>query len=529
MSGLAYAMTRYKSRCCVCEGTVLKGDGIAISVDEFDLAVEGTMAVWAHQVCAKKRQIDLRDARNAHHLRGLARRKGLKYQEPKFEYAHPVRKPSKQLVSGRVVYSPRLVGGDASLVLMCGGLTRGLVDLALAGECDFESVASRSRDLIIALRQANPPVSDGSEKRAQGPELDDFVKGVLKRVTGESGLLLDGLPHDTDKEQAQLERAHELLPVTAYEAREHRFLSVVGAMRLRGLRIDEDELNRQLSFDDAPSVLSRTKDCLRDGRLHPTMDALQASGRLSVSNPAMTTFGRRGERLNARRVVIPEDGHVLLSVDLSQIEPRVVAALSQDAGLLDAFDSGVDFHSHVAKELFGGLEHRSLAKRFNNALLYGAGVDTLREVSGRSPHEVKRYVEEFAAQFPGWVQWRLDLAAQARAGKVLSNHHGRNLKVRRTRAHSAAPATVAQSCARDIFVDGVLRIHDRGLSKYLRLLIHDEVLLSVPAADYDVIAKEVQQCLTTRWAPETAARSVAIEAAVGTQPGVNWAAVYEGQ
>jgi DNA polymerase I-like protein with 3'-5' exonuclease and polymerase domains len=411
---------------------------------------------------------------------------------------------------------------------MCGGLTRGLVDLALMGECDYEDVASRSRDLMLPLRQLHPPVGDVFRTRAEGPRLSDFAAGLTQPAVGGAGLLLHGAVEDAPAEQLMLERAHDALGATAYEVREHSFHRVVGAMRLRGLRIDVVELDRQLSQADAPPVLSRTKQSLRHGRTHPTMDALQASGRLSVSRPALTTLGRRGDRVVARRVVIPEDGHVLMSVDLSQIEPRVVAALSQDRGMLDAFDAGMDFHSHVATELFGGLEHRTLAKRFNNALLYGAGVDTLAEAGGLSHELVREYTAAFTYQFPEWVCWSSEMTVRARSGKLLDNEHGRMLKVLPRRAHTAAPATVAQSCARDVFVGGVLRMHARGLSKYLRLLIHDEVLLSVPAGEYDDIALAVQDCLTTSWTPSYASRSVAIEAAIG-RPGANWAAVYEGE
>ena len=528
MTGLAYAFASYKSRCCVCAGPVRRGDGLAIPVDGVSLAVAVTNASWAHQSCAKKRRTEIRRSRRVHARKGFARRNGFAFKEREVAYV-PAARPSSLDASNAAsgVYAPRLVDGDAPVMLMSGDLTRGLVDLALLGECDFEDVASRTRDLMLPLRQLSPPVGDGSGRRAVGPPLSDVAVGLPQFAAGEPGFLLHGAVEDVLAERNLLTLAHGVFAVTGYEVREHSFQRLVGAMRLRGLRIDVDELDRQLSYADAPPVLSRTKESLRQGRVHPTMDALQSSGRISVSSPAMLSFGRRGERVVARRVVIPEDGDVLMSVDLSQIEPRVVAALSQDPGMLDAFDAGMDFHSRVATSLFGGSEHRTLAKRFNNALLYGAGVDTLSENGGLPRDLVKEYTAEFAAQFPGWVAWSNDLIARARSGKFLDNEHGRVLKVQPRRAQTAAPATVAQSCARDIFADGVLRMHARGLSKYLRLLIHDEVLLSVPAGQYDEIAVAVLDCLSTSWSPSYASRPVAIKACIG-RPGANWAAVYEG-
>lgn len=534
MNTLAYSVARFTSRCCICHDTVRQGEGIAVGLDSVEFAIEGTAARWAHQNCAKKRVVQLNAIGNEASRKAYARRKGIRYEQKNYVLSPPVKKASKNVkaASTRKTFNigkPRLDYSTSKLVLMNGSLTRDLVDLALAGECDYSDVASRARDLSIPLRQLNPPVGDGTDRRAAAHSLlDDVGQSRGKLITDGIGYLFKGLESSRCVEGESLLRVNDALPVTPYEIREHQFLSIVGSMRLAGLRIDEKELGRQLVTGSAPAVLHRVREHLRDGRIHPTMDATQASGRLSVSNPAMLTFGRRGERLSARRVVVPEDGHVFLSVDLSQIEPRVVAALSQDSGMLDAFDAGVDLHASVACELFGGLEHRTLAKRFNNAVLYGAGLGTLLEITDLPKSKLKSYLASFVDQFPDWLAWRWQIAEQARTGALLDNHHGRKLRVLAKKAITAGPATVAQSCARDIFVDGVLRIHSRGLSTYLRLLIHDEVLLSVPENDYADVAREVQECMTASWMPVGGVRQVAIEASLGSRPGSCWADVYEG-
>jgi len=274
------------------------------------------------------------------------------------------------------------------------------------------------------------------------------------------------------------------------------------------------------------TVLAQVHMHLVDGRAHARVNAGQATGRWSITDPGLTVLGKRGDRLDERSVFLPEPGEVILTADLSQIDPRAVAAHCQDPAYLELFAPGRDFHAEVATRVLGDRSLRDVAKKLNNSVNYGVGANTLHETTGLPLQVCLDYLAGMKERFPQWAQWTRKVTDDARAGHLLDNGFGRKLRVDPDRASTAGPAAVGQSCARDILMDGLLRMDAAGLTPMLRGVVHDEVVLSVPRADYEEVGQLVLECLQGEWAPPGAGQAVPITAALGKQPGSTWAGAY---
>lgn len=272
-----------------------------------------------------------------------------------------------------------------------------------------------------------------------------------------------------------------------------------------------------------------------DGRAHPTVSAEQATGRLSITRPALTTAGKRSERLVAQRaVVVPDtDGEVLLAADLSGIDAAALAMLSGDPDYIAAASG--DYHNAMAVAVFGrcdwdGTGHhprRKDAKVLVHGINYGMGAALAAANAGVSVGEAKDVIARLDAAYPVLAAWKARVRAEAAAGQVLHTPAGRTVRCDPGREYTQAPAFLGQSTARDLLAQGVLRM-PAWLSSRLRLIVHDEVVVSVPrdrvaeasAALLDALTLGGQQCVLVPGAPP-----VAIRAEV-SPPGANWAECY---
>lgn len=291
----------------------------------------------------------------------------------------------------------------------------------------------------------------------------------------------------------------------------------------KAVRLAQDvrELNGQRS------ILNQVRAHVVDGRVHARVDAGQATGRWSITKPGLTTLGKRGHLQEERSVFLPDTGEQLLVADLSQIDARAVGAHCQDADFLDLFLPGRDLHQEVATRVLGDPSKRNIAKILNHSVNYGVGAATLSQATALPRAVCQDYLNGMAATYPRWAQWRDDVAQEARAGGLLDNGFGRKLRVDPERASTAGPAAIGQSCARDLLMEGLLRMDRAGLTPLLRCVVHDEVVLSVPAGDIDEVRRLVADCLTFPWAPPGASRTIDITCEVGARGGRNWSDAYK--
>lgn len=267
-----------------------------------------------------------------------------------------------------------------------------------------------------------------------------------------------------------------------------------------------------------------------DGRVHPEIAMYQASGRWSTTKPGLTVFGKRGGRHVEREIFLPEPGHVIISADLSQVDARAIAAWCQDPAYLGLFEEGQEFDSHqlVAMAIWNDVNRREDAKACGHGYNYGLGFAKLAKTAG-SAEVAAQFMRSMEQQFPLLAQWKDQVRREAvDNGHVLDNGWGRTLRITPGREYTQAPALMGQSAARDIMMEGLLRI-PRELYIFLRAQVHDEIVMSVPEDRAAEIEATVVEALSFPWSPFNGTRGhvrqVQIEAGVGKR-GESWGACY---
>jgi DNA polymerase-1 len=260
-----------------------------------------------------------------------------------------------------------------------------------------------------------------------------------------------------------------------------------------------------------------------DGRVHTTFhQAVAATGRLSSSGPNLQNIPFRTPQGRAiRRAFVAPPGSLLVGADYSQIELRVMAHLSGDPALIEAFQSGEDVHASTARRIFGVKQGeldpalRARAKIVNFGVMYGMGARSLAQQMGIGRAEAEDFIRHYfgvygrvrefldatleEARRRGWVQ---TLLGRRRYLPELASANG----ARRSLAERAAVNTPIQGSAADLMKLAMVRV-DAALKRQrpsarLLLQVHDELLLECPAADAEAVAAlsraEMQDCFPLR-------------------------------
>ncbi len=225
-----------------------------------------------------------------------------------------------------------------------------------------------------------------------------------------------------------------------------------------------------------------------DGRVHPDIDARQATGRISLTKPGLSVLGKRDrENILERSLLLPDEGHVLISVDLSAIDARAMALHAQDSAYAAALAPGRDMHDEMAVALFGedGWDRseghhprRGEAKAITHATSYGMGASGLAQQTGMDPSDAAAQLLRLETTFPQLARFKA-LAREKARSQVITNLFGRRMRVHPDKVHTAGPAAMGQGTARDLMMEGILRLPE-WLLPCLRAVIHDEIVLSVP-------------------------------------------------
>ena len=252
----------------------------------------------------------------------------------------------------------------------------------------------------------------------------------------------------------------------------------------------------------------------------------QASGRWAMRHPSLTNLGKRGEKLTQRAPFIADDGHLHVSADLSQVDMRGVAALSQDQAYMELFAPGRDAHMDMAEVYFGERtkDARSRTKAINHGLNYGQGDKAVAERNGLPLELVNEASRRRAEAYPRLIEWTNEVRLMGESGALLDNGFGRLMRCDPQRAWTQAPALMGQGAARDIMCESLLRLidRDRRATQYLRGVVHDEVILSVPEGDVDYWQELIKDAFTWEW------KGVPILCDLGT-PARRWSECYAGE
>ena len=263
-----------------------------------------------------------------------------------------------------------------------------------------------------------------------------------------------------------------------------------------------------------------------EDRVHCTVSMKQSTGRWSLSKPGLTVMGKRGDRWKEREMFVADPGDVIIAVDLSQVDMRAVAGLSGDQDYIDML-SHEDPHTEIAKLLFGTADKREEAKKIGHGWNYGRGIKGICNTYDMDPQLVITFDKAMRARFPRLVRWQDEVRGRAETGALLDNGFGRLMRPETTRAHTQGPALMGQGAARDIMMEGLLRLADRypEYLPYLRAQVHDEVILSVPAERAREIQDNVIDRLSFNWVAPSG-KIVPIVAEGGPVDRTSWGRVY---
>ncbi len=272
------------------------------------------------------------------------------------------------------------------------------------------------------------------------------------------------------------------------------------------------------------------------GRVHTNYaQAVAVTGRLPSSDPNLQNIPIRSEEgRRIRQAFIAPPGSKLVSADYSQIELRIMAHLSGDRGLLDAFAQGEDIHRATAAEVFGttpadvSSEQRRYAKVINFGLIYGMSAFGLARELGLERQAAAAYIDRYFARYPGVANYMESTRLLARDKGYVETVFGRRLWLpeiksaavgRRQAAERAAINAPMQGTAADLIKLAMIAVQrwldEQKMATQLILQVHDELVLEVPEAELDAVRGELPKLMAG-----VAQLSVPLLAEVGV--GANW-------
>jgi len=247
----------------------------------------------------------------------------------------------------------------------------------------------------------------------------------------------------------------------------------------------------------------------KTNRLHTQyMQAVAATGRLSSNNPNLQNIPIRTERgKEVRKSFIPRDeNHVLLAADYSQIELRIIAALSEEETMINAFKNGEDIHASTAAKVFNvpleevTREQRSNAKTVNFGIVYGVSAFGLSNQTDLSRSEAKELIDTYYETYPklkAYMANQVDFAREhgyvatvLNRRRYLKDINSRNAMVRNGAERNAVNAPI-QGSAADIIKIAMIHIYNRfekeNLKTKMLLQVHDELVFDVPKEELELV------------------------------------------
>ncbi|QFG08625.1 DNA polymerase I [Mycobacterium phage Vanisoa] len=251
-----------------------------------------------------------------------------------------------------------------------------------------------------------------------------------------------------------------------------------------------------------------------EDRCHTFINPLQArTSRMSITGiPAQTL---PASDWIIRRCFMAEPGHLISSVDYQTQELRVLAALSGDQTMIEAFRQNADLHQITAD---ASAVVRKVGKMANFLTVYGGGAKTLAEQAHIDFPTAKRVLDGFAKTYPSVARLSKKLGAQAGKQGYIITPTGRRLPVDSSRSYSALNYMI-QSSSRDVTCRALIRLHEAGFTPYLRLPIHDEIVASLPEEKAQWGARQIAEIMKEEMGPVT----------IGTDPEIgkrSWGSLY---
>ncbi len=276
------------------------------------------------------------------------------------------------------------------------------------------------------------------------------------------------------------------------------------------------------------------------GRVHTSYNqAVAITGRLASSDPNLQNIPvRSAEGRRIREAFIAPKGSVIVSADYSQIELRIMAHLSQDKGMLDAFANNEDIHRATAAEIFGverdqvDSEQRRYAKVINFGLIYGMSAFGLAQNLNIERSAAQSYIERYFARYPGVREYMNSTREIAKQKGYVETYFGRRLWVpeinspngmRRAGAERAAINAPMQGTAADLIKLAMIAVDkwlcNENLQSKLIMQVHDELVLEVPENELELVKQKLPELMQ-----HVAQLDVPLLAEVGV--GSNWESAH---
>ena len=428
--------------------------------------------------------------------------------------------------------------------------------------------AARRADIATRLHQTlRPKLAATGRLAAVYDEIDLPLLAVLSRIECRGALVDAGLLAEHSRELA--ERLLELTArAYALAGRDFNLGSTKQLQEIlydelqlpvlkktqKGQRSTEESVLLELAGDghELPQVildhrsLSKLKSTYTDalpleinqrtGRIHTSYNqAVAATGRLSSADPNLQNIPiRTAEGRRIRQAFVAPPGKKLIAADYSQIELRIMAHLSGDAGLLRAFEHGDDIHRATAAEVFAiepaavTEDQRRSAKAINFGLIYGMSSFGLGKQLGVTRHVAQGYIDRYFVRYPGVQDYMQRIRAGARAEGFVETVFGRRLYLpeiaaryaaRRQAAERAAINAPMQGTAADIVKRAMIAVDEftrrSSLDAGMIMQVHDELILEVADADVAPVVEQVTALMRD-------AAQLSVELVVDVGVGDNW-------
>lgn len=377
---------------------------------------------------------------------------------------------------------------------------------------DSQMLAQQSQDLAIRIAELEKEVHDtagetfnlSSTKQLQHILFEKLSLPIVKKTP-------KGAPSTSEEVLQELAVEYEL---------PRKLMEYRGLTKLKSTYTDK-----------LPKMINH-----RTGRVHTSYhQAVTATGRLSSTDPNLQNIPiRTVEGRRVRQAFVPEPGNIILAADYSQIELRIMAHLSKDNGLLNAFNNGLDVHRATAAEVFGvatkdvSTDQRRNAKAINFGLIYGMSAFGLSKQLNLPRADAQQYMDMYFERYPGVLEYMETTRDLAKSKGYVETVFGRRLYLpdikasngaRRKGAERAAINAPMQGTAADIIKMAMVKvdawIQSEATDIKMTMQVHDELVFEIPNNKVDEYGPKIKTIM------ETAARlSVPLEVEVGT--GKNW-------
>lgn len=314
--------------------------------------------------------------------------------------------------------------------------------------------------------------------------------------------------------------------------------------KLAELALEHPFVNEILQYRGLTKLKSTYVDSLpklvnpKTGRIHSSFNqALTATGRLSSNNPNMQNIPIRTEEGAKIReaFVARDDNHILLAADYSQIELRIIAEISKEENMLEAFNSGLDIHRATAARVFEvpydevTQEQRYRAKTVNFSIIYGAGSTNLSRQLGIKRAEAQHLISQYFKEYQGLKNYMEETVDFARKHGYVKTFLGRRRYIReinsksgleRSNAERIAINSPIQGTAADLIKLAMVNIHRTlkasGLKTRMILQVHDELVFDVPKSELTEVKPMIEKLM------KEAIPELKVPILVSSGTGANW-------